>query len=366
VSGTNRARLVAPVAAAALCLIAAACSSSSGSGSSSASASDVGKKTYTISYIQPPASFTTLQIVIADQLGYFTDAGITIKSEPDISNAVQIAQQVASGTADIGADGPSGSYAAIGQGLGLKDVGVLVPGTMFDLTLNNKTIQKLAAKGVTPSSPIAQRVQALKGLTLGVSAPGSSINVHMDELLKMFGVNPDKDVTLTPFSQGADALATAAAAGHIDGYGYSLPQGLAPVASGQGQVWVNLVQDVPTIGSDYQADLVANSSFLKNNPDAVAAYLGVIWKVDSLLKTDPDKAKAAARQAAAFKNLPQTVFDQCWNQAVKIMSAGLIPTQSGFDGTLKLVNGGLKNPVNLTQDQIYDLTAAQKSKPSDY
>ena len=89
--------------------------------------------------------------------------------------------------------------------------------------MNSEAVEALAEQGVTPDSPVEERVQALTGMSIGASPAGSTGDSYVRAMLTEYGVDPDTDVTLVPNNDGTAQVA-AARAGRIDGYAFELPQ----------------------------------------------------------------------------------------------------------------------------------------------
>lgn len=315
-----------------------------------------------VKYIQSTDNLTFLPVFVAMNKGYFAEERIELDRQPNLANATQLAQLTASGGVDIGAVGSSGAYSVIAAGRPLRSIGVLCQQLLFQLALNEATVKDLAAKGVTPASDIAAKVQALKGMTLGVTPQGTLTDVLMRATLEEYGLNPDRDVTLQPLADAASMLA-AARQGRINGFLFPPPTPLSLAMDSGGAVWVDYTKgEVPGVRGSYIVDIVSSPEFLKNNPEVAARFLRALWKAVKLISEQPAEAAAAARPA--YSSLNQALYDRSIEVSAAVFKDGLAPTEDGFNKTLALTNKTLKTPIQLTFTQVYDATVIASGKPA--
>ena len=72
------------------------------------------------------------------------------------------------------------------------------------------------------SSSYQDKLKALKGATLAITAPGSGTDLIVRFLSKQAGLNPDRDLTITALGT-ADTMTAAITQGRIDGFSLSAP-----------------------------------------------------------------------------------------------------------------------------------------------
>lgn len=148
------------------------------------------------------ASFYYLPLTIAEQLGYFRDEGLNLKISDFAGGAVAL-RAVVGGSADV----VSGAYEHT-----------------ISLQSKKQFFRAFALQGRLPqiafgvSSAKAGQVKSLKdlkGLRIGVSAPGSSTHNLVKQLLVKGGLDPNKDAAIIGVGLGAQAVA-AIKSGQID------------------------------------------------------------------------------------------------------------------------------------------------------
>lgn len=121
--------------------------------------------------------------------------------------------------------------------------------------------------GIAAGAPIADRLKALKGMTLGITQPGAMTDQHIRFLLRKGGVDV-KDVKLVAIG-GAQALVTALETKQIDGFAISLGPDRTAVSRGA-VMWVdNLRGDVAGLSPFPMVNLYTTKRFADSNPQIV-------------------------------------------------------------------------------------------------
>jgi len=310
------------------------------------------------------ATFTDLPTIVASAQGYFEQVGLDATVDYGASNASLITQAVISGDADIGSSGSGALYNAYAEGMtNLVSMGTTNHSITFGLALNQQTIDTLAAQGVTPDSPAADRVQALRGLTITASPEGSTGNSYLRMMLSEYGVDPDTDLTILP-NNDASAQIASAKTERANGFAQSFPRAQFPEAEGWGGLWLNWAQDLPQILPLASHDYYTTRTWLAENPDLAKQVMQAIWLAQNDLQEPTDELRDKVRATPAFADLNQDAFNSGWELAVAAYK-GVTPltTQEGFDNEVALVNYSRDVPVTFKFEDIYDLSAAEAGKP---
>ena len=310
------------------------------------------------------ASFTDLPTAVIMAQGYFEEVGLEATMDYGASNASLITQAVISGDADIGSSGVGALYNAYSEGMtNLVSLGTTNPSITFGLALNQETIDTLAAQGVTAESPAADRVQALRGMTLTASPEGSTGNSYLRIMLSEYGVNPDTDVTILP-NNDASAQISTVRTGRANGFAQSFPRSQFPEAEGWGGLWLNWSEDLPSILPLASHDYYTTRSWLKDNPETAKKVMQALWLAQNDLQNPTDELRDKVKALPSFADLNQAAFDSGWELAVAAYKGATpLTTQEGFDNAISLVNYSRDAPVTFTFNDIYDLSAAEAAKP---
>lgn len=310
-------------------------------------------------------TFTDLPTIVILAQDYFKEVGLDADFEfISASNAATATQGLIAGEMDVASGGTGSLYSAYAQGMkDLVSLGTVNPAMTFGLAVNNETAKQMAAKGVTPDSPVEQRVQALKGMSLASSPQGSTGQKYLKTMLSTYGVDPAKDVTLVPNADNAAQLA-AARQGRVNGFANSFPNTNLPEADGWGVLWLNFAEDLPQILPLAAHEVYTSRKWLDKNPEAAKRLMKAYWLALADLQKPTPELKEKIKNMEAFKNLNPKGFDLGWDLAVPVYKGATpVTTEEMFKNQLNLVNFESKAPVDFKMDDLYDLSAAEGSKP---
>jgi NitT/TauT family transport system substrate-binding protein len=313
-----------------------------------------------VRFVTVNPSMTIANVSVALSLGYFEDEGldfgglpVTFVSSPDVIQAVL------SGDADIGVTGATTVIGAIASERELKSYAMSTVGAPHGLSLNTDVAEALAAEGIRPDSTLEERVQALDGLTLSVSAIGSLLQAEARSLLLTYGLDPDSDVTLTTIG-GHPENANAAREGLVDGYFAPLPEFLRGGAEGWGVPWIQL-SEMPGLDILPVIDLFADSGYAEENPDVIEAMVRALARVRDDFANDPEMV-AQVLKDDWFADMDQKLFDDSFASMSPIFAAPLTPTEESYAIGLELYNQTADSPTELTFEDVYDPGPASKAE----
>jgi len=223
-----------------------------------------------------------LPLTIAERRGYFKDEGLTVDIV-DFAGGAKSLQALVGGSADV----VSGAFEHTinMQAKGINIVAIALEGRYSAIVLGihkSKVSQYKTAKD-------------LKGWKIGVTAPGSSTNMFVSNLLAKVGLPPD---AVSIIGVGATAGAVAAMRkGEIDAISNLDPVIARLEASGD----IVVVADSRTAkgmkdiyGGDYHAGCIyAMSDWVKKNPNTAQAVVNAIVRADRWLqKARPEEVVA--------------------------------------------------------------------------
>lgn len=240
---------------------------------SSASAQALEKPNVSIA-VGGKASLYYLPLTIAERLGYFKDEGLTVEIS-DFAGGAKALEALVGGSVDV----VSGAYE---HTINMQTKGQHIRAFALMGQAPAITIGVAAAKAAGVNGP-----KDLKGLRIGVSAPGSSTNVALNIYLSKGGLKPS-DVSVIGVGTGAGALA-ALRSGQIDGM-----SNIEPVVTMLEQkkemkalVTTRTVKDTQALfgGAMPAATLYAFDDFIKKYPRTTQALANAIVRADRWLAT---------------------------------------------------------------------------------
>jgi NitT/TauT family transport system substrate-binding protein len=239
------------------------------------------------------AGFYYLPLTIAEQQGYFKDEGLEVEIS-DFAGGAKALEALVGGSADV----VSGAYEHT-----------------IDMQSKGQHIRAFVLMGRAPqisigvvSAKAAQFKSArdLRGMKVGVSAPGSSTNMALDYFIGQAGLKPD-EVAVIGVGTSAGALA-AVRSGQIDALSNVDP--VMTMLEQRGEI--RIVADARTQKGTVElfggpmpaATLYASEDFIRRNPRTVQALTNAIVRADrwlakagpsELLKTVPESYQLGDR-----------------------------------------------------------------------
>jgi NitT/TauT family transport system substrate-binding protein len=228
-----------------------------------------------------------LPLTIAEQLGYFKDEGLEVKIS-DFAGGSQALRAVVGGSADVVA----GAYE---HTINMQAQKQMLVAFVQMGRLPQISVGIAKAKAASYKSP-----KDLRGLKVGVSAPGSSTNILFNYFISRDGLKPN-DVAIVGVGLGAGAVA-AIKSGEIDAISNTDPVMTKLEQDDAVKIiadWRTVAGTERTFGGQLPAgSLYAPIKFVKENPSTVQALTNAIVRAD--------KWVANARATDVAKVVPES------------------------------------------------------------
>jgi NitT/TauT family transport system substrate-binding protein len=296
----------------ALALVGSACSASSaGSGGGSLQSITVGVS---------GATGNTAPIFVGVDAGVFKKYGLNVQAKiltPTASSAA-----VASGTVDIGGDGPNMVAAVLASKSGAKVI-----------FTNGITAFYLATE------PSITSIAGLKGKTIATTTPGGGADTAVRTALLANNLRPDKDVKIIYVSQNTAALASLQA-------GKVQAAVVSPPTTIQAETQFHL--KTIDIGNYVLPSVYAVSGgFAAKHPDLVTKFIEGYMAATALAKTDEAASESAFKKYLGIKD--QAQLHGTWEQYKARWAASPFPIED-----LKDLLAGLKPPSTADPTTLID------------
>lgn len=201
-----------------------------------------------------------LPLTLAERLGYFKDEGLNLRIS-DFPGGSRSLQAVVGGSADV----VSGAYE---HTINMQSKGQMFKAFVLSGAAPQITVGIATAKAASYKSP-----KDLKGLKVGVSAPGSSTNMVANFLLAKGGLKP-ADVSIVGVGAGAGVIA-ALDQGRVDVLSQTDPA--MTILEKEGKIKIIAETRTPKGteaifgGPMPAASLYAPADFVKKNPNTIQA-----------------------------------------------------------------------------------------------
>jgi NitT/TauT family transport system substrate-binding protein len=271
------------------------------------------------------AALYYLPLTITEQLGYFKDEGLNVKIS-DFKGGSAALRAVVGGSADV----VSGAYE--------HTINMQARGQRFQAFVLQGRAPQISIGVSTAKVPNYKSPRDLKGLKIGVSAPGSSTNMFANYVLEKGGLGP-KDVSFVGIGTGSAAMA-AIQTGQVDVISNVDP--IMTMLEKQGTIKVIFESRTPQGtahvfgGPMPAASLYAPLAFVQKNPKTAQAMTNAV--VRALLWLDsatPQQILATVPEAYQLGDKAMYLF--AYNNVRDAISRdGMIP-DAGAKTALKVL-----------------------------
>ncbi|MGP1678351.1 MAG: ABC transporter substrate-binding protein [Burkholderiales bacterium] len=259
------------------------------------------------------AAFYYLPLTIAEQLGYFKAEGLDVTIS-DFAGGSTALRAVVGGSADV----VSGAYEHTISLQGKKQ--------FFQAFVQQGRLPQISLGVATAKAAHYKSPKDLKGMKIGVSAPGSSTNNLVKQMLAKEGLK-STDVSIVGVGTGAGAIA-AIKSGQIDAISNTDPVMTKLEQDGD----VKVIADTRTFkgtnavwGAPLPAGcLYAPIEFIKKNPNTVQALTNAIVRADKWLAT--------ATPQDILKTVPEAYL--LGDKALYLFAYGKIKEALSLDGSI--------------------------------
>ena len=263
--------------------------------------------------------FYYLPLTVAERQGYFKDEGLEVEI-PNFAGGSQALRALVGGSADMVSGAYEHTINMVAKKQPIKAVVLQARYSSIVLLMPKERAEKYRG------------ARDLKGLKIGVTAPGSSTNMFVNNLLAKDGLKPS-DVVIVGVGAGAGAVA-AMEKGEIDALSNLDPVitqleatgKFAPVADSRTEKGMQEIY-----GGDYHASVIyLNEDYIRKYPNTVQAV------VNAMVRANKWIAKAT----------PQQIVD-------------LMPDEYKAGNPSLYKQGLLKNMIGYSEDGQMSMKAAQ-------
>jgi NitT/TauT family transport system substrate-binding protein len=278
-----------------------------------------------------------LPIWSARALGSFEAQGLTATVSITGGDPSALAALDA-GDVDLAAVGSEAALRAAAKGQPFQIVYSVMSEVTLHLTVSKAFLEKTGAK---PTDPLAKRLAALKGATIGVSAIGGVEDSLSRWLAFKGGLNPATDVKIVQVG-GPPAHRMALENKAIDAFDLSPPEPFLAEQSGAGVAFINLSDDFAPLARIPYLILVAKKPVDPKTAEIIVKTIRALQAASAETIAKPDAAGSAIVTKYFPKADPATMIG-----ALKAMDAGV--AEGG-----KLDVGNMQNLLTLSKEMNGD------------
>ena len=292
---------------------------------------------------------TYLPMIIATAKGYFKDEGLNVTIAA-FSGGSKALEALLGGSVDTvaGAYSNTLTMAAKGQKLVVFAAQVSCPGWIFGVA--KKDADKV------------QSVKDLKGMRVGVSAPGSSTHMAVNYMLHKAGLEPS-DVSIIGVGQAAGAVA-AIKAGQINALIVNDPVASLLTDSGDLKVLAEMRTEEgnkKVFGADYpESSLYSTKAFVDKNPNTVQALANGIVRAERwMTQASPDEI--AKSVPAEYRVDDPKLYAKAVESSRRCISKTGMITPEGAQTVKDVLAAFLPAVANVDTKPTYDNSFVEKA-----
>jgi len=214
-------------------------------------------------------------------------------------------------------------------------------------------IKMLAAIGVKPSlslivRPEIKTVADLKGKAIAISTPGTTTDFTAREIVKHYGLNPDRDITTVGLGDQPQRMA-AMQSGTVAGAIVTPPNDLKAEAQG----FRLLVFSGDFMEDSLLGVLGTSERRIKERPDQVKKMVRAIVKSLVFIRQQPDQVTSFAQR---FWKLDRKQAEKSYDLIVKTMSRDGSATDAAMQAAIIQAKATSKVQKEIQPAQITDLS----------
>ena len=229
-------------------------------------------------YAAPGLSFSA--IFIADRLGLWAKNGVVVDLKQVQGGPLSMAALT---NREANFAGVASSDPVVGWERGIKTlaIGAFTGSLAMQFTARNDW---MARTGISPKSPLAERLKAFKGTRVGASTIGGGPAQYMRYLARANGIDPERDIKILAVGFGAARMA-ALRTNQVDMTVGDAPEADQVELEGYGELFLDCAREVPIFREfPYTVALVA-PAFANEQPETVRGIARTLGEANDLFHT---------------------------------------------------------------------------------
>lgn len=261
----------------------AACGTSASSASTVTTAASSGSPSKGLQVLrvgQISDSIAFFPVYVARKKGYFADEGVSVAKPPLLGTGAKLAAALVGGSLDVGAGVVTDAFNLSAAGQNPKLVADLVNAYYVDIVVATNFA------GPSSSASLASKIDALKGMKIGITGPGSGTQALVNYLFKLEGMNASTQSTMVNLGANLSAAVGALKTGEVNALAFFQPVAQIATATKVGKLYISPARgDVPAIDGATNGAVYTLSSILPKKQAAIIDFDKGLAKAESYIQT---------------------------------------------------------------------------------
>lgn len=291
----------------------------------------------TLNWAQINGSVNFFPFYVATQKGYFTAQGLTINNKGMLQTGPTVAAALESGSIDV-AGGVITDVFTVGQkDSSIKVIGALDDGYVVDIVVSKKFELQT---GLTESSPLDEKIKALKDKNIGITGPHTGTSALLTYLFRQVGLDANKDLKEVNLGSTNAAALAALQNNRVDAVSLFSPIGQAAEAKGVGDIFISPdAGDVPTMKNDLHGVFYSKQSNIDAQPKAMAAFIRAIGQAETFIQGNPAETTTLLN---SYLKLGTKITTAVYKATAPVWAKSPVVDQSAYDVATNFhLNAGL-------------------------
>jgi NitT/TauT family transport system substrate-binding protein len=249
----------------------------------------------------PVVALTTAPVYLAEAKGYFAQEGLSVDITMTGGGGPDIKALIA-GDVDFTYTASDQVILPWQEGRRLTMVMGVIPRALINWAMHKDVAQ---AKGITEKSPLADKLKALRGLTIGTTQAGSLTANLAAYTLRKAGLVPQQDATVIPIGSGLTWLA-ALEQRKVDAALMSPPLPDTAVARGYAILLIdNARGEDPALAEFLQQVFVTRPDVIQKDPELVRKLVRALVRANRWALAAKPEEIADALQPSMGSTIPR-------------------------------------------------------------
>jgi ABC-type nitrate/sulfonate/bicarbonate transport system substrate-binding protein len=270
----------------------------------------------------------TFPLYVALQENFFKAQGLTLDPPipPQTGSGSKLSTTIEAGGAEVGVGGLTDVFTISRVDASIKIIGAVSNAYLLDIVVSKSFEQKAH---LTAASPLADKIKALEGKKIGVSAPGSATDALVTYLFRRQGLDSQKDAVKVYLGASIPSDLAALQAGRVDAISVTAPGGEEAEVQGFGDTFISPVRgDVPSMQGQLFGVAYARQSVIDAKPKAVQAFIRAMAQAEDYIQKNPNQMPTLLEK---YLKLDKKALNIAWNATKASMPPSPQVSQQAYD-----------------------------------
>jgi NitT/TauT family transport system substrate-binding protein len=265
---------------------------------------------------------------VAMQQGMFKQQGLTFDpAAPTLTNSgAKLATAVESDSVEVGVGGLTDVFTISRVDAYIKIIGDIADDFLIDIVVSKQFEQQAH---LNANSTLSEKVQALKGKKIGISAPGSATDALVTYLFRQEGLDSQKDAVKVNVGASMSPVIAALQAGRIDAAAITSPGGQLAETKGIANLWISPTRgDIPTMRQQLFSVAYVKQKVIDAKPKAIAAFIRGLANAEDFMQKHPEQMEGLL---AKYLSLDPKTANNAWAATKVSVPLNPLVSQQPYD-----------------------------------